>query len=993
VAPRFPFLASRAVMLRRSFRPRHPSARSLAFGLGLAIGCSHGATTAATPDALDQKVAAARQAENPPALRTALEQLGRARYATGAFPAAFAALDEATKFPTAPGAVPPAAQADLLLHRADAARQGAAPDVAEAALRDAIAAYDPLGAEGAKGRVNARNLLASLFIYRLHARFDEAERLLQEALAIAESAIGPESSHAASVLSNLGKVLELRGENDAAEQTMRRALVVMERTAGPEARTTMISLRTLAYHYLQRGLPYLAEPLNVRIYETERRLRPQHPATAAAAGELGWLFHTLGDTARGEPLLREALALREKTLGPDALDTAVSLAHLGVLLDSTGRHAEAVPMLRRCLEIRRRVLPEQSEAVAGAMSILGDALGETGASDEALPLLRRARELRTALHGPDDLAVARSSNALARTLGQRGELAAARREAAEAWRIVGPTPAVPAADRAEIAGMVAALAIAAGDEAAARAAVAIAQQEHERLLAGTLGFTSEAQRLALLRGYAPLDLPASAGDAPAIARAVLRTKGLVLDSLLEDEQLARHQTDPATAALLERLRRARTAALTHSTAALFQEAETLEKQLATRVQAVGGRRRALATAASDVQAALPVGAALIEFVRYEQVGPRLHRTPTYGALVIAPGIPPRWRKLGDEASIRREVERLKLLAQSGGPVSWLEDAHATLLAPVLAALPPGTRQLYLAPDALLHAVPWAVLRDRDQGFLAERYTIAGVGAGRDLLPRPADDRPPSPRELVVFAAPAFGRREGAAPTIAATGPLLAAAARWRGVSLHDLPGAQREGEEIGRLARDRGLETRVYSGAAASESCLRGVRAPRILHLATHGFVLPVAPGATAMDAAGLALAGGRDTLQAWQRGANPAAADDGILTAREAAALDLHGTDLVVLSACDTAAGEAIGGEGVFGLRRGFARAGARNLLLTLWPVADDETTAFMRGFYARLLDGAAPEEALAAVQLETLRTIASTRGPVAAARVAGAFVIDVRR
>jgi CHAT domain-containing protein/tetratricopeptide (TPR) repeat protein len=982
-------------MLRRSPRPRRASALqallTLTLGLGLAVASGHSAAPA-DPDALAQQVADARQRGNPAELRAALEQLGRARYTTGAFPAAFAALDEAAKLPIPGDAVAPAAHAELLLYRGDAARQGAAPDVAEAALRAAVAAYDPLGAEGAKGRVNARNLLASLFIYRLHARYDEAERLLQEALAIAERTLGPESSHAASVLSNLGKVLELRGENDAAEQTMRRALAVMERTAGPEARTTMISLRTLAYHYLQRGLPDLAEPLSVRIYETERRLRPQHPATAAAAGELGWLFHTLGDAARGEPLLREALALREKTLGPAALETALSLAHLGVLLDSTGRSAEAVPLLRRCLEIRRRLLPEQSEAVAGAMSILGDALGKTGASDEALTCLRRARELRAALKGPDDREVAYSCIALARTLAHRGELAAARVEAAEAWRIARTGPTVSAADRSEIAGLVAALAIAAGDETAARAAVAIAQQEYERLFAATLGFTSEPQRLALLRGYAPLDLPASAGDAPTIARAVLRTKGLVLDSLLEDEQQARRQADPATDALLGRLRRARTAALAHPTTPLFEEAELLEKELATRVQGVGGRRRALAVDPAAVQSALPAGSALIEFVRYEQIGPRLGRTPTYGALVMAPGIPLVWRRLGEEPSIRRAVEQLKLLAQSGGPAGWLETAHAALLAPLLAVLPPGTTKLYLAPDGLLHSVPWSVLRDREQRFVAERYTLAGVGTGRDLLP-PPQSAPPASRELVVLAAPHFDRPETARPTIALTGPRVATAARWRGVSLHDLPGAQREGEEIGRLAHAHGLAARVFSGAAASETSLRGVRAPRILHLATHGFVLPAAPGATAMDTAGLALAGGRTTLQAWQRGETPAPGDDGILTAREAAALDLHGTDLVVLSACDTAAGEAIDGEGVFGLRRGFARAGVRNLLLTLWPVADADTTTFMRGFYARLLAGAAPEDALAAVRLETLRTIATTRGPVAAARVAGAFVIDVRR
>lgn len=934
----------------------------------------------------EQRVAAARRTAPGPELRAALEQIGRAHYTAGNFPAAFAALDESVRLPVASGS--PVATADLLLVRADAARQGMAPAVAEAALREAKAAFDLLGPEGAKGRVTARNLLASLFLFRLHSRLDEAEQLLREALPIAESEVGPESASTAAVLANLGKVYELRGDNDRAEEAMVRALGMMEKAAGPDARSTIICLRTLAYHYLQRGLHQEAEPLNVRVYETERRLRPKHPATAAAASELGWLFYTLGDYSRGEALLREALALREKTLGPDSLDLAVTLAHLGVLLDTSRRHAEAVPLLRRCLEIRQRVLPEQSAAVAGAMSILGDALGETGALDEALGLLRRARGLRIAVHGPDDLNVAYVCVALARTLAYAGDTAAARTEAAEAWRITTVCGEALAADRVEMAWMVAALAIMAGDTPAIGPAVALAQQEYERLFAGSLGFTAESQRLALLRGFAPFDIPASAGEAGSLARAVLRSKGLVLDSLLEDEQLARRQGDPETAALIEQLRRARAAAVNTSAAALFQEAEKLEKRLAVRVTAVGERRRALAVEPAEVLAALPAGSALVEFVRYQQIGPRLGSTPSYGALILAPGMAPVWRRLGDEAQIRGEVERLKLLAQSGGPAGWLESAQAALLGPVLAALPPATNRLFISPDGLLHSVPWAVLRDTEHGFLGERFVICGVASGRDLLPR-AEAPASAPRDLVVFAAPAFG---GADPA----GPAGGAAAIWRGLNLQDLPGARREGEAVGRLARNRGWQTREYFGAGASEDQLRGLRGPRILHLATHGFVLPRAadaPGTAAMDLAGLALAGGRDTLRAWQRGEQPTAANDGILTAREATALDLHGTELVVLSACETAAGEAAVGEGVFGLRRGFARAGARNLLLTLWPVPDAETTDFMEDFYRRLLAGAAPEDGLAAARTAALRRITAERGPVEAARRAGAFVLDVRR
>jgi len=120
---------------------------------------------------------------------------------------------------------------------------------------------------------------------------------------------------------------------------------------------------------------------------------------------------------------------------------------------------------------------------------------------------------------------------------------------------------------------------------------------------------------------------------------------------------------------------------------LFQEAEKLEKGLAVRVTAVGERRRALAVEPAEVLAALPAGSALVEFVRYQQIGPRLGSTPSYGALILAPGMAPVWRRLGDEAQIRGEVERLKLLAQSGGPAGWLESAQAALLGPVLAAHP------------------------------------------------------------------------------------------------------------------------------------------------------------------------------------------------------------------------------------------------------------------------------------------------------------------
>src|SRR5207247_4982917 len=155
------------------------------------------------------------------------------------------------------------------------------------------------------------------------------------------------------------------------------------------------------------------------------------------------------------------------------------------------------------------------------------------------------------------------------------------------------------------------------------------------------------------------------------------------------------------------------------------------------------------------------------------------------------------------------------------------------------------------------------------------------------------------------------------------------------------------------------------------------VQSPRVLHLATHGFVLPDSyvtgpqednagsesgslsptPKITnPMLRSGLALAGAKRTLEAWARGQAVPADNDGIVTAEEIGTLDLKNTWLVVLSACDTGLGVARSGEGVLGLRRGFIQAGAKDLLMTLWPIDDERAADLIADFYAAARNMAMP-------------------------------------
>ncbi|MDA1272746.1 MAG: CHAT domain-containing protein, partial [Verrucomicrobia bacterium] len=143
------------------------------------------------------------------------------------------------------------------------------------------------------------------------------------------------------------------------------------------------------------------------------------------------------------------------------------------------------------------------------------------------------------------------------------------------------------------------------------------------------------------------------------------------------------------------------------------------------------------------------------------------------------------------------------------------------------------------------------------------------------------------------------------------------------------------------------------------------------------------------MHRSGLALAGAQATLDAWNRGETPPSGDDGIVTAAEVGTLKLEGTELVALSACETGAGEAKSGEGVLGLRRGFIQAGAQNLLMTLWSVADDETAQIMAEFYEAFHASGNAPKALANVQRDWLVTLRKERGLQAAVNLAGPFIM----
>jgi CHAT domain-containing protein len=195
-----------------------------------------------------------------------------------------------------------------------------------------------------------------------------------------------------------------------------------------------------------------------------------------------------------------------------------------------------------------------------------------------------------------------------------------------------------------------------------------------------------------------------------------------------------------------------------------------------------------------------------------------------------------------------------------------------------------------------------------------------------------------------------------------------------------------------KIAKYAGAAPQVFTRERASEATLKAQKNPRLLFLSTHGYYEENAVGKHPLLRSGLALAGANGSVFAGGAGAgsaatgstlvpvlgaSPTVADDGILTGFEAVNLDLRGTELVVLSACQTGQGELRIGQGVTGLRQAFHLAGAESVMAALWSISDGDTADLMGRFFHELSTGQRSTAALRRAQLTTLENMRTRRVP----------------
>jgi tetratricopeptide (TPR) repeat protein/CHAT domain-containing protein len=832
-------------------------------------------------------------------------------------------------------------------------------------------------------------------LYHEMGDFARAEPLYLEALRIREQILSPIHPDLARSYNDLARFYYRMADYFKAEEFYRRALGIKEKILGPDDPSLALTLSNFGTFYTKIGDYLNAEPLLLRALAIKRKaLKPDHPSLATAYHNLGVLYGYAGDLDLAKAYFVRDVEICERALGTNHTELAISLHSLGAILHQQRQYPEAESAYRRGLSIQEKVLPPEHPSIANSLQDLARLYADTGDSGRAEPLFRRALGIREKVFGPNHPDTANSLEGLAR------------------------------------------LKLAAGERPEAVSLAHRAAEAQQATLAMMLSFTSEGQRLAFRRTSDPDSLLANIGEPGPIALAVLRHKGVVLDSMLEDHLLATATGDPQIRALRDRLRVAQQALFdcvlapapdtrpeqvderAAKRAKLTVELDGAEAALARHFAARGQARRALATRIEDVQKAIPGGAVLLEFLRYARFLEKGKLEQRYGVVLIVSRGDLTWIDLGPAESIDGQVRLVQNLMRGASDetalVKALRGLHQWLWTPIEAHLPRGTRSAIVSPDGELNLLSFAMLLDDSERFLAETWSIRYVATGRDLLSTSVG---PSlaERRLAIYANPDFGtslwssdtNRETSLSAPSAEGRAL------RGLIFRPLPGADREARLLQQQASQLGFqEVSVHVGRTATKSELLRVRNPYVLHLATHGFLLPDQLSASSSDSgvgilgqpgrisqpispmrrSGLALAGAQQTLSAWTRGQPVPPENDGIVSAEEVAGLDLQNTWLVVVSACDTGGGEVRVGEGVLGLRRGFVLAGARNLLLSLWPIDDERTPALILDFYGAACKSRDPSAALGQVQRVWLQRLKAEKGLIEACRVAGPFILSAR-
>jgi CHAT domain-containing protein/Tfp pilus assembly protein PilF len=388
-------------------------------------------------------------------------------------------------------------------------------------------------------------------------------------------------------------------------------------------------------------------------------------------------------------------------------------------------------------------------------------------------------------------------------------------------------------------------------------------------------------------------------------------------------------------------------------AALEQEANNMERSLSQQSEEFS---QGYETAKPDFQQIIKLlgdKEAVVEIIRIQLFDKAFTTGSKYAALVLTKNSPDPKLIILDNGE-QLETRYAKFYRNSIQQKTTDTYSYDQFWARIEAGLT-GKTTIYFSPDGVYNQINLNTLKKADGSFVINQFDLVIVGNSKDLIGYKNKKVAAAKKNAFLLGFPEYG-----------------------GTAVAALPGTKIEIDGVSRTLKASGYQVSQYTQLQATEKQLKSVKGPSLVHIATHGYFMKDVDGGGVGVASenaknnpllrsGILLAGASKTISGEQI-PNLESNDNGVLTAYEAMNLNLEGTDLIVLSACETGLGDVKSGEGVYGLQRAFLVAGADAMIMSLWKVDDAATQQLMTNFYTNWTKGGSKLKAFKQAQLQLM-------------------------
>ncbi len=869
-----------------------------------------------------------------------------------------------------------------------------------------IAAKKELGENDPEYAGSLNNLA---LVYRILGQYKKAEPLFIRSMNITKKIFGEDDPEYARCLINFADLYTETGQFAKAETFFIRGNEIRKKELGENDPAYAESLNNFGLLYIEMGEYAKAELLYIQAMDIRKRiLGEDDPQYAGSLANLSDLYQIMGQTEKAERLALQAIEIRKKTLGEDDPDYASSLNNLASLYNITGRYEKAEPLFIQALNIWKKTLGEEYPDYANCLSNLAILYCDLGQYAKAEPLLIQSMEIIKMSMGKDNPAYVMCLQNLGALYVRMNQYAKAEPLYLQAKEIYKASWGENNPDYAMILDNLAGLYNNMGQYAKA---------EPFYLMNSKIVFENIKKDFTILSGkekghYLNNNVSILETNNSFIYKYRSVSSSLVKNNFNQQlffkyltladtrNMLASIQQNPDTA--VQRLftnwqAAKRFLAKQYALPAADRAAdmkkieiqtEDLEKELTRKSAPFRRQQMAMSTSLTDVQKGLQKDEAAIEFVSFNLYNNELSDTVIYAAYILN-----KYDSLPVFVSLCEENQLQQLFDKAGkntaSMVSSLyrggEVRNTSGVSPgislyklVWRPLEPylkGVKKISYSPAGKLNSIAFHALPINDTTVLMDKYQLQQYTSTRQVVLHSAENQTTKPGNIILFGNAMFtmdslqltkqnqNGKENSSIVIYTPQKRGGDDKAWK-----DLPGTAEEVKTVKQLFDENKINAKSFVQSEASEENLKALNghSPQILHIATHGFFLPepdkkkrvkgfnqgntYALADDPLLRSGILLAG---CNYAWSGKTPVEGVEDGIATAYEISQMNLSNTELVVLSACETALGDVKGSEGVFGLQRAFKMAGVKKMIVSLWQVPDKETAELMTSFYSYWMKG----------------------------------------